>query len=529
MTKRVSVESTAEAYLELLAARGIDYFFGNAGTDFAPIIEAYARRSAQGQHLPRPLTIPHEVIAVGMAHGYTMVTGRPQVVMVHVIVGAANALVGIINAARCHVPMLFSAGRNPITEAGMRGSRDRHIHWAQESFDQAGMAREYVKWDYELRNFPQLETVVDRALAIAQTEPAGPVYLTLPREVLAEAHEHFDYAPESRAPQAGETVAAPEPVAQAARLLADARNPLIIVKAAGRDPRAVAALARLAETAGAGVVEMASTYLNLSQDHPLHAGFDSTPHLAEADAIVVIESDAPWIPSIKQPRPEARLIQIGIDPLFSRYPIRGFGADVALAGAPRLTMAALADALVPMVDAAAADTRRQRWAAENAKRREGWAAGARKVSTDAPLDMMWVSRCVGELVDDRTIVVNEYDLDQTQAVFRKPGSFFASPQSGGLGWGMGAALGAKLAAPDHTVICCVGDGSYMFGAPTAAHFVSRAHGLPVLYVIFNNRAWNAVKRAVRSLAPEGWTARAGSMALTDLEPSPDYEMVCQAS
>ena len=121
--KRVSVESTAEAYLELLAARGVEYFFGNAGTDFAPLIEAYAKRISQGQHLPRPLTIPHETIAVGMAHGYAMVTGRPQVVMVHVIVGAANALVGIINAARCHVPMLFTAGRNPLTEFGMRGSR----------------------------------------------------------------------------------------------------------------------------------------------------------------------------------------------------------------------------------------------------------------------------------------------------------------------------------------------------------------------------------------------------------------------
>ena len=143
--------------------------------------------------------------------------------------------------------------------------------------------------------------------------------------------------------------------------------------------------------------------------------------------------------------------------------------------------------------------------------------------------MLWVSRCVGELIDDRTIVVNEYDLDATQACFRTPGSYFGSPQSGGLGWGVGAALGAKLAAPDHTVICCVGDGSYMFGAPTAAHFVSRAHGLPVLYVVFNNRAWNAVKRAVTGLAPEGWTAKTGSMPLSDLEPSPDYEMVCQAS
>src|SRR5216110_3972963 len=185
-TKRESVESTAEAYLELLAARGVEYFFANAGTDFAPIIEAFAKRAAAGQPVPRPLTVPHEVPAVSMAHGYAMVTGRPQAVMVHVIVGAANALAGIINASRVGVPMLFTAGRNPITEAGLPGARNRPIHWAQESFDQASLAREFVKWDYELRNFLQLETVVDRALAIAQTEPQGPVYLTLPREVLAE-------------------------------------------------------------------------------------------------------------------------------------------------------------------------------------------------------------------------------------------------------------------------------------------------------------------------------------------------------
>src|SRR5256884_8613585 len=121
MTKKASIETTAEAYLELLAARGVEYFFGNAGTDFAPIIEAYARRGAHGQLLPRPITVPHEAPAVGMAHGYAMITGRPQAVMVHVIVGTANALGGVINAARGGVPMLFTAGRNPITQAGVFG------------------------------------------------------------------------------------------------------------------------------------------------------------------------------------------------------------------------------------------------------------------------------------------------------------------------------------------------------------------------------------------------------------------------
>src|SRR5262244_2676916 len=239
MRKRVAVESTAEAYLELLAARGVEYFFGNAGTDFAPIIDAYAKREAQGQVLPRPLTIPHEIPAVAMAHGYAMVTGRPQVVMVHVNVGTANALGGIINAARANAPILFSAGRTPLTEGALPGARNRQIHWAQESFDQGSMVRECVKWDYELRMGSQLETVVDRALAVASSEPAGPVYLTLPREVLAEKMTDFEYSETPRLSANGLTVADPASVQRAAEMLAAARNPLIIVKSGGRDPEAV--------------------------------------------------------------------------------------------------------------------------------------------------------------------------------------------------------------------------------------------------------------------------------------------------
>jgi len=529
MLKRAAVESTAEAYLELLAARGIEYLFANAGTDFAPLIEAYAKRGAQGQAAPRPLTVPHEVPAVAMAHGYAMVSGRAQAVMVHVIVGAGNAVGGIINAARSNVPMLFSAGRNPITEAGHSGSRDRPIHWAQESFDQAAMVREFVKWDYELRSASDLETVVDRALAVTQAEPQGPVYLTLPREVLAERQETIEYADPARMAKPGPLLPSPESVAEAAGLLALARNPIIIVKAAGRDPGAVAALVALAEALGAPVFDQFHTYVNFPQDHPLHGGFDAMPYLEEADAILVVESDVPWLPALKRPRPEARIAHLGVDPLFSRYPLRGFPTDLALAGTPRLALRALRDAVASRVDAAAVSERRARWEGEHVRGREAAAARARAVEADSPIDMAWLSRCVGDLVDERTIVVNEYDFDATQGCFRTPGSFFAAPPSGGLGWGLGAALGAKLAAPDKTLICCVGDGAYMFGAPTAAHFVSRAYNLPILFVVFNNRTWNAVKRAVQSHARDGWAVRTGSMPLTALEPAPDYELVCQAS
>jgi acetolactate synthase-1/2/3 large subunit len=529
MTKRVSVESTAEAYLELLAARGVEYFFANAGTDFAPLIEAYAKRLAEGHALPRPITVPHEIPAVAMAHGYAMITGRPQAVMVHVIMGGANALGGIINAARANVPILMTAGRTPLTEGALPGARDRQIHWAQESFDQGAMFREWVKWDYELRNFSQLESVVDRALAVACAEPQGPVYLSLPREVLAERQETFEYAAASRAGSPAPLLPAPAAIEEAARLLAAARQPLVIARAVGRDPGAVAALVTFAETFGAPVVDHFHTYVNFPQDHPLHAGFDAGADLASADVIAALESDAPWFPKLKNPSPEARIIHIGVDPLYARYPIRSFPCDLALGGLPRLTLGALAEAGRGLVDRGAVAERTARWADEGARRREAALAAARRVQGDAPIDMAWLSRAIGDVVDDDTIVVNEYDLQPAQACFRRPGRYFAAPASSGLGWGLGAALGAKLADPDKTVICTVGDGAYIFGAPTAAHFVSRASDLPVLFVVFNNRAWNAVKRSVRSHAPQGWSARTGLMPLSDLDPSPDYELICQAS
>src|SRR5439155_1150878 len=222
-----------------------------------------------------------------------------------------------------------------------------------------------------------------------QAEPQGPVYLTLPREVLAEKHEVFEYAAASRAPKPSTVAAAPEAIAETARLLADARNPIILTKAAGRDPLAVAALVKLAE--------------------------------------------------------------------------------------------ALADAVRQRVDGRAVAERTQRWHAEHRRLREAWAAAAKKAQSEKPLEMVWVSKCVGDLVDDNTILVDEYDFDPTQGCFRTPRTYFGSSPAGGLGWGMGAALGAKLAAPDKTVICCIGDGAYIFSAPTAAHFVSRAYNLPVLF------------------------------------------------
>ena len=178
-------EIAADALLGRLAEWGVDYVFANPGTDFPPIIEGLAKAAARGTRVPEALAVPHENLAVAMAHGHTMVSGRAQAVMVHVNVGTANAVCALTNAARENIPMLLAAGRTPWSEHGAKGSRSRFIHWAQEMFDQAGLVRELVKWDYELKRPDQVAAVVDRALSLALTPPRGPVYLTLPREVLS--------------------------------------------------------------------------------------------------------------------------------------------------------------------------------------------------------------------------------------------------------------------------------------------------------------------------------------------------------
>ncbi|MGE4336554.1 MAG: thiamine pyrophosphate-binding protein, partial [Pigmentiphaga sp.] len=177
----VEGDSVADRYLQRLEKHGVQYLFGNAGTDFPPIIEAMSA----GRTTIKPMLVPHENVAVAMAYGVTLATGVPQVVMVHVGIGTANALCGLFNASRQYVPMILTAGRTPVLEHAKLGARNNYINWAQEMFDQAGLVRELVKWDYELRDPAQVATVVDRAFAISQSAPSGPVYLVLPREVLA--------------------------------------------------------------------------------------------------------------------------------------------------------------------------------------------------------------------------------------------------------------------------------------------------------------------------------------------------------
>ncbi len=531
-TKTIKKATVADAYLELLADRGIDYFFGNAGTDFAPIIEGFAKAAALGIKVPQPVTVPHENVAINMALGYYVVSGRPQVVMVHVNVGTTNAMCGLVNAAKGNLPVIFSSGRTPFAEySEAEGRRSREIHWPQEMFDQGSMLREFVKWDFELKSGDMLETAVDRSINMAMSEPRGPVYLALPREPLAQKVDNFTYTSPSRL----STPSAPHPdsaaVDQAAELLAKAENPLIITADAGRDPAAMEPLGRLASRFAIPVSQRKPHFLNLTTDHEMHFGYDPDPMLDSCDVILVVDCDVPWIPSVKEPESECRIIHIGSDPLYSSYPIRGYTADLAITGITGVTLGALDAALESREKSAKEriDTRRKRITAARQEMHTRWAANLDKVKDESPIHSAWVSHCLDRIKGEDAIVIKESPVMVNQMHFTKPGTMIGGGAGGGLGYGLGMALGAKMAAPDKLVICTQGDGAYMFGNPVPAHYVARAEDLPILTVVFNNEHWGAVKRNTRAMYPDGYAAKSNREPLTFFEPDSGFEHAAEVA
>jgi len=526
----IPAQTAAEALLALMKARGIDYIFANAGTDFPPLIEAYGRAGESGLDLPEPISVPHENAAVSMAHGYYLGSGRMQSAMVHVTVGMANSLCALMNAARENVPVFFAAGRTPISESGHVASRDVSIHWGQEMYDQAGMLRELVRWDYELRHAGQIETVVDRAMAIANSDPGGPVYLGMPRESLAEDIDGFAFNAESPIRPARATGVDASAVEEAAGILARAARPILITGRSGRDTAAVAALADLADAAAIPVVEYRANYMNLPSDHPMHAGFDFGPDFAKADAVVVLDTPAPWLPGRHDAPSGVPVIQIGADPLAADIPIRGFAADIPILSRPAAALPALTAAIRnhPDYDPDRIAARRQALTERHAERR---ATIRRKLLPDMPPPKMtaaWASHCLDAARPEGSLIVNEIGCVRPVMAFTEPGGFFGPSNAGGLGWGLPASLGLKMARPDRMVICCTGDGSAMFANPVACHQAAMANGIATLTLVFNNRRWNAVKTATESVYPEGHAMRANRVPMTALDPSPAFDKVMEA-
>lgn len=513
-----------------LKSLGVDYVFANSGTDFPPIIEGLAEAAAQGEDLPQAVVIPHEHAAMGMAHGYYLVSGCPQAVMMHTNVGLANGSIGAINAACENIPVLMMSGRTPVTEADRFGARTVPIGWGQEMRDQTALVREASKWDYELRFPEQISGLLDRAFAIANSTPKGPVYLSLPREVLCEDVDADTLsAPATIRPSLG--AGDPAAIAEAAALLAGAKRPLVIAQRGVGTDAVFDVFGDWVARHGIAVASWWATHLSLPTDHPCHIGADPGAAMAEADVVLVINSLAPWWPDKHKLAESAKVINIGPDPIFNRFPVRMFPSDVTIQGETALILPALMQAVDAAPDHPDTETRRVALAEASARRLAAERAAALG-DTAKGITKAQVSHALGEALaghGQAFSVFSELGAQLGPLACRERLNWFQEPHSGGLGWSFPAALGAQLAAPDRTCVATLGDGSYMFANPTVCHQIAEALELPILVVILNNAEWGAVRHSVAQLYPGGHAARANTMPLTSLSPVPDFTLTGQAS
>lgn len=484
-----------EQVIETLGDMGISYVFSTFGTDHPPLIKGLAKHDD-----PTLILAPHEMLAASAAHGYSQVTNEPQAVLVHVDVGTANLGASVHNAARSRVPMFILAGRTPVTTRNERpGSRSIFVHYYQDVYDQQGLLREYAKWTYELETGANVGTVLARGYDLATAAPAGPVYLTLPREVLRQDSEATGRS--ASIPSRSDWVTATASTDAREGLLAllrDASHPLVVTSYLGRDESAVAALETFAETCGVAVVEAAPAFdLSFDREHPLHFGFVTEEHLDDADLLLVANCDVPWVPSQKTPTEDSTVVHIDPDPEKPQYPLWDFRVDYRLRAEPKAVFTDLAAAFD---DTGVATERRDRLAEVGRQRREGIRS---EVADPADTDRITpgvLSAVLGEALEDDDIVVDE-TVTNTVDVLRhltrtEPGSYY-SYCSSGLGWAGGASLGVKLARPASRVVSLVGDGSFVLGNPVAALQTAAAYGLPYLTVVYDNRRWQAVEDAIR--------------------------------
>jgi len=519
--------TVAEAYLSVLTDRGVSRLFVNAGTDFAPFVEAYARRKQSGLDFPELVVCAHENLAIAMAHGAYLGDGRIQAVMVHTSVGTANAVCGTFNAATDRIPILLAAGRTPLFEDSVPGSRDGTIHWAQEMYDQASMVREFVKWDYELRDGVQVAAVLDRAIDIAMTAPRGPVYLSLPREVLAREAPAAAPAPRTSVTPAD---AAPDAAVteRLADLLASARFPVFVTAASGIDAGTAARLGELCEEYSIGVLETRPRCYNVDPGHPLHVGYE-VGAAPDADVLCFLDVDVPWIPAAGTPPADAIVVQCGPDPHFSRYPMRTHRCDLAVTASTGNLLKALATILPGRggrIDKRRREAIEQAAAASRARISQQLAAAGR---ADGPITKTVMNWALAQVVTEDASVVSEYWMRPELLPRGGPCSYFGTPPAGGLGWGVPAAIGLKLARPERTVISAVGDGSYLFANPAACHHAMAMHDIPVLTVVCANRKWTAVQGSALGMYPDGHAAGAGQLSpLAELGPAVAFEQYATA-
>jgi len=488
----VQEKIASQAYLEVAAAHGVEYVFGLPGTSGQEFIGTIA-----DQEKIRFILALHETCVVSMADGHARVTGRPQLAQVSTLPGSCNAVGALYDAYRDRSPVIVTSTNVDTRIAG----RDSHT----EGKDLVEMTKQFTKWSAEVHRADRIPEFLNRAFKVAATPPTGPVYLALPSNLLGEAiNVETPVAERSRViPRIG---ADPEALEKAAKLLTTAKRPLIVAGSGIAKSGATGELIKLAEIVGAPVVmEPRYSFLSFPTDHPhsfqiaeRQPSFN-LPVWGEPDLLLAIGCrlirEYRYLP---EPviKPETRCIHIEEDP----WEIgKVFPVDIGIIADARSALRALLD-IYPRITA---DTgrnerielihkaRQQVNADLETKIRQGWDA--------KPINTARLVRTMDRLIENDALIVNESPTskDILVANFRFSGgrSYFSNSSGGYLGWGLGAAIGAKLASPRRRVVACLGDGCAMFGLQGL--WTLAKYRVPLTVIVFNNRAYMAVKNQFR--------------------------------
>lgn len=513
-----------EALLEAFRSLGVDYVISSPGSEWAPIWEAVARQKTTGAAGPQYIDVWHETLAVGMAIGYTLYTGRMQAVLLHAGAGLLQGACGIHGAQLSEVPMLVASseaityGEVKALDPGSQWYRNLSVVGGTH-----GLVGGITKWSNQVGSVQVIYEMAKRAGELAQRTPRGPVYLNVPVEVLLEGWtppaNMQNVAPPAR------RISSADEIEQLAKLVAAAENPVILTEFAGRTPGAFEALVRFAEAYGVPVVEAQGTVCgNFPKTHPLYLGSKFEPFAKTADLVLLLACRAPWYPPSNKPA-SARTIVIDETPQRPHMVHQVLFADMYLEGDIAHTLNAAADMAPRYADAGKAKQRKEKHAAAHKQMRDEIAGIEAKAAAGPAIAPAALVKTMREVLPADTIYVDETithsRVVQQHLAWTEPQQYFYV--QGGLGQGIGVALGMKMAAPDKPVVLILGDGTFLYNPVVQGLGASTDNKLPILIVIFNNRKYLSMKFNHLRAYPDGVSVKNDLFHGVNLDTQPELE------
>ena len=525
---------SGKAMLKVMQRTGIDHIISSPGSEWPPVWEALAELAAEGAQKPKYINCRHEAVAVAMAAGYTKVTGRPQVVMLHATAGPLNAAMTIRAALHERTPMVIISGE--VAAYGENSKvADPGGQWLHDLTDLGGspdLLRGCVKWADRVMSAELLAPTRERAVQVALEPPAGPVLIGIPFECMM---EEVNPPEQNRSNEVVRAVTVDDAaIERAVTMIASAKNPVLLTEHAGGDPRAVERLVELCELFSLPVMESyRPAFLNFPRTHPLYQHHD--PKFVDAaDLVLMVDAVTPWYPASKAPK-SAKVIAIAEEFPNSRLPYWGYNVDLALIAPPAVTLEKLVKKAQLSEQVAGNRSAYNQRLANCRERHNGYFGKlrdeARKHADQLPIDPRWLCHELSEALPENAVISEETTVYRSliqEAIPRSNTQSYFARITGGLGVGLSYALGVKLALPDRSVFALIGDGAFHYNAVPSCLGVAQEYGLPIHVVIFNNGRYLSMETSLIKYFPDGAAKNTGLHFGADIAPRPDYQFYGKA-